>query len=101
MAAAGASSAGRAEAGARLRPDESGAASGGRAADLGIAGFLIRGVRGPEHLALPRLIGTRRRTADTLLHGYAKPLKMLDTSESVNLYKWLILLDSCRIHATR
>src|SRR3954471_21307214 len=37
----------------------------------------------------------------TLLHGYANPLKMLDTSESINLHKCLILLDSCRIHATR
>src|SRR3954465_306938 len=39
--------------------------------------------------------------ADTLLHGYANPLKRLDTSESVNLHKCLILLDSCWIHATR
>src|SRR3954449_10959781 len=38
---------------------------------------------------------------DTLLHGYANLLKTLDTSESVNLHKCLILLDSCRIHATR
>src|SRR4051795_11842277 len=37
----------------------------------------------------------------TLLPGYANPLKRLDTSESVNLHKYLILLDSCRIHATR
>ena len=37
----------------------------------------------------------------TLLHGYANPLKGLHTSESVNLHKCLILLDSCRIHATR
>src|SRR3954470_764693 len=37
----------------------------------------------------------------TLLHGYANPLKRLDTSESVNLHKCLILLDSCQIHATR
>src|SRR3954466_11563878 len=29
------------------------------------------------------------------------PLKRLDISESVNLHKCLILLDSCRIHATR
>ena len=36
-----------------------------------------------------------------MLHGYANPLKRLDTSESVNLHKYLILLDSCRIHATR
>jgi hypothetical protein len=35
------------------------------------------------------------------LHGYANLLKRLDTSESVNLHKYLILLDSCRIHATR
>src|SRR3954454_14258197 len=37
----------------------------------------------------------------TLLHGYANPLKKLDTSESVNPHKCLILLDSCQIHATR
>src|SRR3954451_25227060 len=37
----------------------------------------------------------------TLLHGYANPLKGLNTSESVNFHKCLILLDSCRIHATR
>jgi hypothetical protein len=36
-----------------------------------------------------------------MLHGYANPLKRLDTSESVNLHKCLILLDSCLIHATR
>jgi len=29
------------------------------------------------------------------------PLKKMDTSESVNLHKYLVLLDSCRIHATR
>jgi hypothetical protein len=33
-------------------------ASGGKAAELGIAEFLIRGVYGPEHLELLRLIGT-------------------------------------------
>jgi hypothetical protein len=32
---------------------------------------------------------------------YAKPLKTLNFSESVNRHKCLILLDSCRIHATR
>src|SRR4051812_48601063 len=37
----------------------------------------------------------------TLLHGYAKSLKKLNTSKSVNRHKCLILLDSCRIHATR
>src|SRR4051812_12614117 len=37
----------------------------------------------------------------TLLHGYANPLKRLNISESVNPHKCLILLDSCRIHATR
>jgi len=37
----------------------------------------------------------------TLLHGYANPLKRLNTSESVNLHKCLIIQDSCRIHATR
>jgi hypothetical protein len=36
-----------------------------------------------------------------LSHRYANPPKRLDTSESVNLYKCLVLLDSCRIHATR
>jgi SRSO17 transposase len=33
--------------------------------------------------------------------GYANPLKRLHASESVDLYKCLILLDSCRIHATK
>jgi hypothetical protein len=37
---------------------EPNAASGGQAAELGIAEFLIRGVYGPEHLELLRLIGT-------------------------------------------
>src|SRR3954454_22497157 len=37
----------------------------------------------------------------TLLHGYANSMKRLDNSESVNLHKCLILLDSCQIHATR
>src|SRR3954447_16996120 len=37
----------------------------------------------------------------TMLYGYADPLKRLDTSESVNLHKCLILLNSCQIHATR
>src|SRR3954452_22890211 len=41
------------------------------------------------------------RASATLLHGYANPLKRLDTSESVNLHKCLILLESCQIHATR
>ena len=36
-----------------------------------------------------------------MLHGYANPLKRLDTSESVSLHKCLILLNSCRIYATR
>src|SRR4051794_24304918 len=36
-----------------------------------------------------------------LLHEYANPLKRQDTSESINLYKYLILLDSYQIHATR
>ena len=36
-----------------------------------------------------------------MLHGYDNQLKIMNTSESVNLYKCLILLDSCRIHATR
>ena len=44
---------------------------------------------------------TRLRCRVTLLHGYANPLKRLDISESVNLRKCLILLDSCQIHATR
>jgi hypothetical protein len=42
-----------------------------------------------------------KRLIATLLHGYANPLKTLAISESVNLHKCLILLDSCRIHATR
>jgi hypothetical protein len=37
---------------------EPNAASGAQAAELGIAEFLIRGVYGPEHLELLRLIGT-------------------------------------------
>ncbi len=37
---------------------EPNAASGGEAADLEIAEFLIRGVYGPEHIELLRLIGT-------------------------------------------
>ena len=45
------------------------------------------------------LLGPERLEA-TLLHGYANPLKRLDTSESVNLHKCLILLDFCRIPAT-
>ena len=36
-----------------------------------------------------------------MLQGYDNPLKMRDISESVNLHKCLILLDSCRIHATK
>jgi hypothetical protein len=39
--------------------------------------------------------------AVTLLHGYANLLKKLDISESGNLHKCLILLDSYQIHATR
>jgi hypothetical protein len=37
---------------------EPNAASGGEPADLEIAEFLIRGVYGPEHIELLRLIGT-------------------------------------------
>ena len=37
---------------------EPSAASGGQAAELGIAEFLIRGIYGPEHVELLRLIGT-------------------------------------------
>jgi hypothetical protein len=37
---------------------EPNAASGGQAVDLKIAEFLIRGVYGPEHIALLRLIST-------------------------------------------
>jgi len=37
---------------------EPNAASGGRTADLEIGEFLIRGVYGPEHMELLRLIGT-------------------------------------------
>lgn len=37
---------------------EAKASSGGRTADLEIAEFLIRGVYGPEHVELLRLIGS-------------------------------------------
>ena len=37
---------------------EPNSAAGGQVADLSIAEFLIRGVYGPEHTALLRLIGT-------------------------------------------
>jgi hypothetical protein len=37
---------------------EPNAASGGQVAEIGIAEFLIRGVYGPEHQELLRLIGT-------------------------------------------
>ena len=37
---------------------EPNAASGGQTAELGIAEFLIRGVYGPQHIELLRLIGT-------------------------------------------
>ena len=52
----------------------------------------------------PDLLPTEARRgprSDTLLHGYAKPLKRLNISEFINRHKCLILLDSCRIHATR
>jgi hypothetical protein len=61
--------------------------------------------------AAARLLGLERRQVFRLLKVYRSeapccmdmlnPLKKLDTSESVNLHKCLILLDSCRIHATR
>src|SRR3954469_18459371 len=41
------------------------------------------------------------RTFAPITHRYANPLKRPDTSESVNLHKCLILLDSCQIQATR
>src|SRR3954462_3974789 len=41
------------------------------------------------------------QTFAPITQGYSNPLKRLDTSESVNLHKCLILLDSCQIHATR
>jgi hypothetical protein len=47
------------------------------------------------------LVGLKDQQAVTLLHGYAKSLKRLNISESINRHKYLILLDSCRIHATR
>src|SRR5215217_5265997 len=57
---------------------------------------------GPRCIEVLFLCRPRGRGARvTLLHGYANPLKRLNISESVNLYKCLILLDSCRIHATR
>jgi hypothetical protein len=37
---------------------EPNAASGGRATDLEIGEFLIRGIYGPQHVALLRLIGS-------------------------------------------
>ena len=37
---------------------EPNAASGGRASDIGIGEFLVRGGHGPEHQELLRLIGT-------------------------------------------
>src|SRR3954464_4403923 len=40
------------------------------------------------------------QTFAPITHGSANPLKRLDISESVNVHKCLILLDSCRIHAT-
>src|SRR4051794_7486915 len=53
------------------------------------------------------LVDARRLTTEMLplcvtwLHGYANLLKRLNTLESVNLHKCVILLDSCRIYATR
>jgi hypothetical protein len=43
---------------------EPNAASGGQVADLEIGEFLIRGVYGPEHVALLRLIGTLTEGAE-------------------------------------
>jgi hypothetical protein len=37
---------------------EPNAASGGRASDIGVGDFLVRGGHGPEHQELLRLIGT-------------------------------------------
>jgi hypothetical protein len=37
---------------------EPNAASGGRASDIGVSEFLVRGGHGPEHQELLRLIGT-------------------------------------------
>ncbi len=37
---------------------EPSAASGGRASDIGVGDFLVRGGHGPEHQELLRLIGT-------------------------------------------
>ena len=37
---------------------EPNASSGGRASDIGVGDFLLRGGHGPEHQALLRLIGT-------------------------------------------
>jgi len=45
---------------------EPNAASGGQATELKIAEFLIRGVYGPEHFELLRLITPLWRTADVL-----------------------------------
>src|SRR4051812_5115261 len=41
------------------------------------------------------------QTFAPITHEYANPLETFDTSESANLHKCPILLDSCRIHATR
>ena len=60
-----------------------------------------RPAEAPWLLALVTLFQFAEGLPDTLLHGYANPLKRLDISESVNLHKCLILLDPCRIHATR
>src|SRR5215211_5936247 len=66
--------------------------------------FVPAATLGALHLKLDQPIRVnaqaRNSTPVTLLHGYANPLKRLDTSESVNSHKCLILLDSCRIHAT-
>src|SRR3954466_9645018 len=65
---------------------------------------LVRQRRWPEGARCPGCgsdVVIRDGRDDTLVQGYANPLKRLDTSESVNLHKCLILLDSCPIHATR
>jgi hypothetical protein len=55
----------------------------------------------PDRTARDRAEQDEMGSGGTLLHGYANLLKRSDTSESVNLHKCLILLDSGQIYATR